>query len=82
MTTRRSVERIAVRTGGNAEEVVEFSQEFRLMNMSAVFTYLEKRIDTMRGDENPKFELEQVRKDLALLATLSLPEVRSAFEAG
>ena len=82
MTTRKSVERIAARTGGDAEEVVEFSQEFRSMNMSAIFTYLEKRIETMRGDENPKLELEQVRKDLAMLATLNLPEVRNAFKAG
>ncbi len=82
MTTRKSVERIAARTGVNVQEVVEFSQEFRSMNMSAIFTYLEKRIETMRGDENSKVELEQVRRDLGLLSTLNLPEVRSAFEAG
>lgn len=35
----------------------------------AVIEYIEKRLDTVHGDEGIKYELGQVRLDLAALAT-------------
>jgi len=68
-----SIRRIATRTGVSEEDVVSFAAEFRnTTSVLAVINYLEKRIATMRGDENPRFELEQIRKDLGTLGVTGL----------
>lgn len=64
-----SCKRIARRTGATVEDVIAFAAEFDSPGVLAVINYLEKRIETMRGDENPKYELEQIRRDLGVLAT-------------
>lgn len=65
-----AIERIAARTGVTVGDVMEFSSEFQSQSVVAVINYLEKRIENMRGDENPKFELEQIRRDLSTLVVL------------
>lgn len=64
-----SCDRIARRTGVSTEDVLAFAAEFDSPTVMSVISYLEKRIETMRGDENPKYELEQIRRDLGALAT-------------
>ena len=66
-----SIERIAARTGVDVETVEFFADEFHHTGMVPVLGYLEKRIETMVGDENPRYELEQIRLDLATLSTLA-----------
>ena len=67
-----TLEHIAVRTGTTIEEVESFAAEFRDSSVVAVINYLEKRIANMRGDENPKYELEQIRRDLGTLGITGL----------
>ena len=67
-----AVKRIAARTGVTEEDVREFATEFDSSTVVAVVNYLEKRIATMRGDENPKYELEQIRRDLGTLVTVAV----------
>ncbi len=65
------VKRIAARTGVDIETVEFFADEFHHTGMVPVLGYLEKRLENMVGDENPKYELEQIRLDLAALSTLA-----------
>jgi len=66
MNLRR--ERIAARLRIEPETVDFFVEDFRHTGMVPVLQYLERRLESMRGDENPKHELEQIRLDLAALS--------------
>ena len=68
---KQRIERIAARTGVDEETVEFFADEFHHTGMVTILGYLERRIETMRGDENPKYELEQIRLELAALSTLA-----------
>lgn len=62
-----SAERIARRTGVSVEDVMGLASEMNGTNVVGVINYLEKRIETMRGDESARYELDQIRRDLAAL---------------
>ena len=74
---KRRIERIAARTGVDVDTVEFFVDEFHHTSMVPILGYLERRIETMHGDENPKYELEQIRLDLATLSTLAALRVNS-----
>jgi hypothetical protein len=61
--------RIAQRLNIEEETVEFFVEDFRHTGMVPVIDYLERRIANMKGDENVKDELEQIRLDLAALST-------------
>lgn len=81
MTPYEQVKRIAARTGVSVEDVVNFSHEFRRLPLTPVLAYLERRIERLKGDENPAFELEQIRKDLATFVSLNVSDTLIAFRA-
>lgn len=68
---REQIERIAKRTSVDKATVEFFINEFHHTNMVPVINYLEKRLKALRGDENVKYELEQIRLDFATLSTLA-----------
>ena len=68
---KERIKRIAQRTKVDEETVEFFIDEFHHTNMVPIIGYLEKRLDALRGDENVKYELEQIRLDFAALSTLA-----------
>lgn len=79
MTPYEQVQRIAARTQTDEGDVISFSEEFKNVALTPVLAYLERRIECLRGDEDIQFELEQVRKDIASLVGLNVPEVLIAY---
>lgn len=65
------IQYIAMRTGVDVETVEFYADEFHHTGMVPILGYLERRMKTMAGDENPRYELEQIRLDLAALSTLA-----------
>lgn len=70
MTNR--IERIAARLRIEPETVSFFAEDFKHTGMVPVIDYLERRIEQLRGDENVKYELEQIRLDLAAFDMLGV----------
>ena len=67
---RERIERIAKRLQVEPEVVEEHVDEFKYTGMVPVLNYLERRLEMLRGDESVKYELEQIRLDLAAFSML------------
>lgn len=69
MKDRMALNRLMARLNLSYVEIDKLSKNLDPQSVIAVVTYLEKRIETMVGDENVKSELEQIRRDLSALVT-------------
>lgn len=68
--------------GMTIDQVLEYAEEFRDLPINSVLGYIERRTPCLRGDEQVIYELQEIRKDLAMLSSLNFPDVRIAFEMG
>lgn len=69
-----AIKRIANRLGVDEDEVRVLAKEFDLATTVAILNYLDSRVETMVGDENPTFELQQIRRDLGSMAMMEITE--------
>lgn len=66
------VSRILARLDKRQSVVKDIANRLDQQSVVAVVEYLEHRIEAMRGDENVKYELEQIRRDLGALVTTTI----------
>ena len=64
-------ERVGKRLGMTAEAVALFAKSFSNTEVIGIISYLDQRLAVMHGDENPAYELQQIRLDLASLKVIS-----------
>ena len=81
-TVYSRVQRVIARTDLTEEQILDNVENFRNLPINAVLNYIELRIDKLRGDENAGYELNEIRKDLAMFSSLNVAEVRHAYTAG
>ena len=67
-------DRIAARLGLSRTSAgfTDLIDDFDGPTIVSFINYLEKRIESMRGDENPKYVLEQIRRDLSAISVAIL----------
>ena len=63
------LERVRSRLNTNEEFVQQLIGRVDVVTTLAVIEYIEKRLNATHGDESVKYELGQIRLDLAALAT-------------
>jgi len=68
--------RLQRRLGLAREEVLNLGYWVAKGGLSPLMRYVNTRKDRLRGDENPKFELEQVSRDLEVLFDLGDADIQ------
>ncbi len=75
-----NMDSIAERLGVSKHMVKDLMKQLDPGTVISVIEYIEHRIDTMVGDESPKLELKQIRRDLGAMSVFRVLHAKNTHE--